>query len=770
MSITGTFAMTSRRSSLLSLFLIIVATAVLGRGVPFAQSGPPVLYGLTPIGQLGGSQSAAYDVSDRGQLIVGRAQTASGVYHAFAESSFGRMDLGTLGGGDSTAFGAGALVVGQAQIASGHYHAFAFDAFRNIKKDLGTLGGTWSAAYDTVGDTVIGASRIAGDARLRAFQYKNGTMSALAVDLGGDSVARGINDLGDVIGYACTAGNASCRPFLHSNGVTTWLGPSNRTGVANRSNVRQDVVGSLTVGATTHAFLFSNGVSTDLGTLGGASSDGRGLNEQGDVVGTAQNGAGQPRAFLWRDGTMTDLNTLIPSGTGWVLESAAAISDGGQIVGYGTLAGKRRAFVLTPPTDLAAFPFGSVSQNDSNLPRDGVEVGKEIEWTSSVMVPGSSVARTFHGARMTHTLTGSAVFVSANIHDFGSCNVTPTVVTCEFLPFDTDALGREVTIRARTTGPGIVTHTATVSSNVPDPNSSNNTITESNRAVALSNFTIAPSTIAGGQIAIGEVVLTERAPGGDAVVRLTSSRPDVVPVPAVVDVPNHASSDRREFHIVPAVVSTPTTVQISATYGLVTVTRPLTVVPPALKQLYLTPTTVIGGCGQSQGRIVLTGAAPAAGALVPLSNSNSKATVPSKVTVPAGATSVSFTVLTVAVITPAAGVVTASFGGVSQSLNLTVRPIRAQTLALSSVRVRGGTSVSGTVTLECPAMPSAVAVSFTSSNGAVAGATVPSITIPAGATSGSFSVRTSAVSSETPVTISAWVFGVRKTTMLTVTP
>ncbi len=75
-------------------------------------------------------------------------------------------------------------------------------------------------------------------------------------------------------------------------------------------------------------------------------------------------------------------------------------------------------------------------------------------------------------------------------------------------------------------------------------------------------------------------------------------------------------------------VSSPTTVQISATYGLVTVTKTLTVVPSGLKQLYLTPTTVIGGCGQSQGRVVLSGAAATGGAVVLLSNTNSKATVP----------------------------------------------------------------------------------------------------------------------------------------------
>jgi hypothetical protein len=97
---------------------------------------------------------------------------------------------------------------------------------------------------------------------------------------------------------------------------------------------------------------------------------------------------------------------------------------------------------------------------------------------------------------------------------------------------------------------------------------------------------------------------------------------------------------------IPNVVSSPTTVQISATYGLVTVTRTLTVVPTALRQLYLTPTTVIGGCGSSSGRIVLTGSAPSGGAVVTLTNTNAKANVPANVTVPTGTTSANFSVST----------------------------------------------------------------------------------------------------------------------------
>jgi probable HAF family extracellular repeat protein len=45
---------------------------------------------------------------------------------------------------------------------------------------------------------------------------------------------------------------------------------------------------------------------------------------------------------------MTDLNSLIPAGSGWVLTSARGINDAGQIVGTGTISGVQHAFLLTP--------------------------------------------------------------------------------------------------------------------------------------------------------------------------------------------------------------------------------------------------------------------------------------------------------------------------------------------------------------------------------------------------------------------------------------
>src|SRR5262249_29219537 len=59
-------------------------------------------------------------------------------------------------------------------------------------------------------------------------------------------------------------------------------------------------------------------------------------------------------AFVWQNGLITDLNTLIDSGLGWVLQIATGINDNGQITGTGTVGGQTHAFLLTPNPQRAA--------------------------------------------------------------------------------------------------------------------------------------------------------------------------------------------------------------------------------------------------------------------------------------------------------------------------------------------------------------------------------------------------------------------------------
>ena len=72
------------------------------------------------------------------------------------------------------------------------------------------------------------------------------------------------------------------------------------------------------------------------------------INNVGQVVGSANTGEQSNHAFLWSNGIATDLNSL-PNHLGWLFNEAAAINDKGQIVVIGyNYNHQSKAFLLTP--------------------------------------------------------------------------------------------------------------------------------------------------------------------------------------------------------------------------------------------------------------------------------------------------------------------------------------------------------------------------------------------------------------------------------------
>ncbi len=134
-----------------------------------------------------------------------------------------------------------------------------------------------------------------------------------------------LNNLGQIVG---TSANHA---FLWENGATTDLGTlGGSLSVANAINDKGQVVGeSTTASGEKHAFLWDHGVMKDLGVPGETSSA-HGINSHGDIVGAISGKNLRGGAVLWKNGIRQSLGDLGPSGSG---STAIAINDNGEVVG-----------------------------------------------------------------------------------------------------------------------------------------------------------------------------------------------------------------------------------------------------------------------------------------------------------------------------------------------------------------------------------------------------------------------------------------------------
>ena len=83
-----------------------------------------------------------------------------------------------------------------------------------------------------------------------------------------------------------------------------------------------------------------------LGTLGGENSEAFGINNYQQIVGFSTLLDSSTRhAFLWEEGELTDLNSLVDPGIGWELTSAFEINNNGDIIGIGNFNGEQRGFI-----------------------------------------------------------------------------------------------------------------------------------------------------------------------------------------------------------------------------------------------------------------------------------------------------------------------------------------------------------------------------------------------------------------------------------------
>jgi probable HAF family extracellular repeat protein len=146
-------------------------------------------------------------------------------------------------------------------------------------------------------------------------------------------------DGGDVVGRFATPGSAPNEAFhWEGAGAAQLLGDWFPTDLEGQFISGRRFIGGVSMAVRS----VYPAAPADLGTLGGASSDGRGVNGLGWVVGSSETGGGETHAFLWTpDDGMIDLGTL-----GGVSSTAAAVNDEGYIVGEARNAAGQRIPVI----------------------------------------------------------------------------------------------------------------------------------------------------------------------------------------------------------------------------------------------------------------------------------------------------------------------------------------------------------------------------------------------------------------------------------------
>lgn len=160
-----------------------------------------------------------------------------------------------------------------------------------------------------------------------------------ALGWGGYTVVSGLNNAGQVVGSGRVPGNDALRAFTYRDGVTSDLGTLGGSfAYAEDVNDAGQIVGTAALAGEPrneprHAVLWENGRMTDLGTFGGRDSSAQDINNAGDLVGSAGSGPGREQhAFLWRDGVMHDLGTF-----GGASSFAHQINERGDVVGMAEL-------------------------------------------------------------------------------------------------------------------------------------------------------------------------------------------------------------------------------------------------------------------------------------------------------------------------------------------------------------------------------------------------------------------------------------------------
>jgi len=334
-------------------------------------------YRLVDLGTLGGPNSqvngAPPPMLNNEGTVAGEADTSSlcSYFDGFVSPAFrwqrGKLiDMGLLPGGcfslpnsiNSKGMMAGSGDIGLIDPQTGLPEIRADFRYKGRIINLGTFGGTNSLAGSVNSSGQVtgfaentdpdpwnfaGLVGLPSPTAWHAFRWLKNKLHDLGTLGGPDSGAGFINNNDQIVGDSFTndtpnpvTGIPTLDPFFWSQGMMTDVGTLGGTfGFGNALNNLGQVVGfsDLAGDLVYHAFFWENGVLTDIKTLGGPNSSANWINEAGQVVGTSDLTRSTHHAFIWqKGGAITDLGTIgtDPCSNGFFINAS------GQVIGTTT--------------------------------------------------------------------------------------------------------------------------------------------------------------------------------------------------------------------------------------------------------------------------------------------------------------------------------------------------------------------------------------------------------------------------------------------------